>query len=521
MNPKSRREFLRDVGAGAVVASIGSSLATDLGFSTAYAQQGTERLTFGNLEPLVALMQETAADRLIPQVVERLRAGTSLRDVVAAAAFANARTFGGEDYVGFHTLMAISPSYHMAQELPVERRALPVLKVLFRNATRIQEQGGPRNEVLRPVEATPLPAGRIGGEVLREVVRRGNNNFNDAERTFAGMAGTPEDALNNVLYEVQDAADVHRVVMPYRAWDLMGIIGRDQAHTLLRQSVRYCVKAENQNSARYNSDMRALIPRLLDQHRLIARELGNRAADDRWLEELSNTIFRGTPEQAANAAATALAEGFDPAAVSEAISLAANQLVLRDNGRPQAYASANKPAGSIHGDSVGVHGCDTANAWRNLSRVGNPRNRVVCLLLGAWHVARDRSSYRGSDLINLQPYPREDARLEVTSVAPDRLLPSLEDAIRNRSQIRAAAIAHRYLASTQPVRPLWDLMLRYAISEDGALHHEKFYRTTVEEYASVRPAFKSRYLIALARVTASGYGYAAPGHTDACRLLGA
>jgi hypothetical protein len=30
----------------------------------------------------------------------------SLPDVVAAAAFANARTFGGEDYVGFHTLMS-------------------------------------------------------------------------------------------------------------------------------------------------------------------------------------------------------------------------------------------------------------------------------------------------------------------------------------------------------------------------------------------------------------------------------
>jgi hypothetical protein len=100
------------------------------------------------------------------------------------------------------------------------------------------------------------------------------------------------------------------------------------------------------------------------------------------------------------------------------------------------------------------------------------------------------------------------------------LLPSLEDAIRSLGQIRAAAITHRYLETNQPVRPLWDLMLRYAISEDGALHHEKFYRTTVEEYTSVRPAFKSRYLIALARVTASGYGYAAPGHAEACRLLG-
>ena len=159
MNPRTRREFLKDVGAGVVLASVGSSLATDLGFSTAYAQQGAERLTFGNLEPLVSLMQETTAAQLVPQVVQRLQGGTPLREVVAAAALANARTFGGEDYVGFHTVMAMAPSYHMAQELPEARRALPVLKVLFRNATRIQEHGGTRNEVLHPFQAGQPPAG--------------------------------------------------------------------------------------------------------------------------------------------------------------------------------------------------------------------------------------------------------------------------------------------------------------------------------------------------------------------------
>jgi hypothetical protein len=518
MIPKTRREFLRDVGAGVVLASVGPTLAGDLGFSTAYAQQGGERLTFGDREPLVSLMQETPAARLLPMIVERLRNGTALSDVVAAAALANARTFGGEDYIGFHTLMAIAPSYHMAQELPENRRALPVLKVLFRNSTRIQEQGGTRNEVLHPVQPAELPAGRVGGEVLRESIRSNRTNPQEPERQFAAMAGSAEDALNNVLYAVQDGADVHRTVLPYRCWDLMSIIGRDQAHTLLRQSVRFCSKGETENQVRYHSTMRTALPRVLDTHRLLSRELGTRTAENRWVEDLSMTIFRGTPEQAADAVGAALAEGFDPAAVSEAISLATNQLMLRDNGR-SADGGPNKPIGSIHGDSIGVHACDSANAWRNLARVGNARNRAVCLVLGAYQAARDRGD-RGGDFLNWQPYPREDARLEVRKLANDRLLPSLEDAIRNRSQIRAAALTARYLETNQPVRAVWDMLLRYAISEDGALHHEKFYRTSVEEYTAVRTPFKPRYLIALARVTASGHGYAAPGYTDACRLLG-
>ena len=273
MIQRTRREFIKDVSAGVVAASVGSGLAFDLGFSTSFADEGAERLTFGSLEPLVRVMQETPAERLLAVAVERLRQGTALREVVAAAALANARTFGGEDYVGFHTMMALAPAFHMAGELPGERRALPVLKVLFRNATRIQEYGGSRREVLHPVAAGALPADRPGSRALCDAVHRGN--VADAERTYAALArNNADDALNTVLDIVQEAAEVHRVVLPYRAWDLMSIIGRDQAHALLRQSVRYCVKQETQPYTQHLGSVRTLVPRLLDQYRLVGRRRG-------------------------------------------------------------------------------------------------------------------------------------------------------------------------------------------------------------------------------------------------------
>ena len=285
MIQRTRREFIKDVSAGVVAASVGSSLAADLGFSTSFAAEGPERLTFGALEPLVSVMQETPAERLLSVAVERLRQGTALREVVAAAALANARTFGGEDYVGFHTMMALAPAFHMAGELPEERRALPVLKVLFRNASRIQEYGGPRREVLHPVAPATSPADRPGSQPLRDAVHR--NDIADAERTYAALArSSADDALNTVLEIVQEAAEVHRVVLPYRAWDLMSIIGRDQAHALLRQSVRYCVKQETQPYTQHLGSVRTLVPRLLDQYRLVGRPPGTRQAEDRWVEEL-------------------------------------------------------------------------------------------------------------------------------------------------------------------------------------------------------------------------------------------
>src|SRR5688500_5413340 len=170
--PLTRRQFLSDVGRGVLVASLGPALAADLALGgEALAEGVTAPLTFGELEPLVCLMQETPSTRLLPVLVEKLRTGTDLRRLVASAALANARTFGGEDYVRFHTLMALSPAYQMSRELPEATRALPVLKVLYRNTSRIQEAGGRSHEVLHPVQPAELPAGRPGGEVLREAVR--------------------------------------------------------------------------------------------------------------------------------------------------------------------------------------------------------------------------------------------------------------------------------------------------------------------------------------------------------------
>ncbi len=57
------------------------------------------------------------------------------------------------------------------------------------------------------------------------------------------------------------------------------------------------------------------------------------------------------------------------------------------------------------------------------------------------------------------------------------------------------------------VEPVYDLMLKYAISEDGRLHGEKYFHTVREEYQTIRPAFRWRQVVGLARVTASAYGY--------------
>jgi len=515
--PRTRRQFLADVGRGMLVTTVGYEVATGLGLTPAFASDVDDSLSFGSLESLVCFMQETPVDRFLPRLTEKLRSGVELRQLVAAAALANARTFGGEDYVGFHTMMALAPAFHMAQELPRESQALPVFKVLYRNTNRLQERGGRKNEVLHQVKPGTLSAGRSGNELLREAVRE--KNVETAEQTFAAlMRRSPNDAFNDLLAAVQDTTEVHRVVLPYRAWDMLEIIGREQAHTLLRQSVRYCVRAESWSASGTWSEPRALLPKLLDEHKLLDRSPGERLAEDGWIDQFSQTIFKSTPTEAAAAAAAALAEGMIPSAVGEAITLAANQLVLRDQGRTPRDEVSGKPPGSVHGDSIGVHACDSANAWRNLARVSNGRNCFASLILGAYQVALDRTQ-RGGDFLNWQPLPIRRHLDEVKATEPEALLREADEAIRGNLQGKASAIVQRYGELGHAPRPVFDLLLRYAVSEDGALHAEKFYRTVAEEFAATRAAFRWRHLVALARVTASEFGRPAPGVAEARSLL--
>src|SRR5947207_658645 len=127
MTPTNRREFLRDVSCGMLVAGLGTSLAADLGFSTAFAAEGSEDISLGEYGPLVDLL-ETNVDR--------------------------------------------------------------------------------------------------------------------AEKLFATVGNSPRDAMNALQPAIQDDINVHRFVFAHRTYGLVGLLGKEYSHTLLRQCVRFCIDHE-------------------------------------------------------------------------------------------------------------------------------------------------------------------------------------------------------------------------------------------------------------------------------------
>jgi hypothetical protein len=509
----NRRSFLSDVGSGMLATGLGVSLAKDLGFSTAFAEQGSESIPLGEYADLVELIRNTPAQRLQPLVAGKILKGeVDLKKVISAAALANAVTFGGCDYVGFHTAMAMLPALNMSRQLARRRQPLPVLKVMYRNAQQIQLMGGASKTTLHALHAAEHAAVGDVGVQIRDACR--NRDVARGEKMLSAVGDSPLDMFNALQPAVQDDLNVHRFVFAHRLYGLVNLLGREYSYSLLRQCVRLCadherIRIEHKQA---ESPIRALMPKLLDQYKLAGKTPGKRDPGDAVVDELSRTIYYGPRTRAAEAVAAALADGIDPEVVGEAISLASNLYVLRQG--------ADK--WRTHGDAAGVHSSDATNAWRNMARVADSRYAVSGLIVAAYHAGIQSAPFQ------TPAYPTAEHRSHVKVRDPAGLLAEAEDAIRHNDQGRAAAATQLYGQEGYAVKPVFDLMLKYAVSEDGRLHGEKYYQTVSEEYRTIRPAFRWRQVVGLARVTASAYGYnredkhgfRAAGYEEACKLLG-
>jgi hypothetical protein len=506
MRDRNRRGFLGEVGQGMLAALIGPGLAAEMGLASRAQADEPARQTPASLERLVDLLQETPVPKLVPTVLGEMQKGVTLRQLVAAGALANARAFGGHNYDGYHTFMAMAPAFAMAQELPEKQQAIPILKVLHRNSRTMNSGPGKKVDRLPAVEPAALKGDQPVGKLLVEAIRARKTQEAD-QILVAAAQGSLDDAYNDLQDIVHEDMNVHRVVLAWRSWETIDFTGAAHARTLLRQSVHFCVDESNRTNP-----IRTVLPQLMEKYRLMDKKAGSKTADDGWVDQLSRTVYGMNRDSAAEAVAAALAEGHSPEVVGEAISLACARLVLGDPGR-QKSDGGDKVVGTVHGASVGVHASDSANAWRHIARVTKPRNTFASLICGAYHTA-GQSGRQMNEL-----YPQAVDREPIREKDPKALLQLTEEAIRARDQRRSSALAHQYGLQGHDARPLFALLMRFAISEDGALHAEKYFRTVSEEFATVRPAFRWQHLVALARVTASLYGSPAPGIEEMQKAL--
>src|SRR5438132_5067424 len=165
-----RREFLQEVSGGMLAVLVGPGLAAELGFAAEDGKDDRAKTPAG-LARISHLIQQTPTEALLPALHAELKNGVTLKELIAAGALANARAFGGQDYNGYHSFMALCPSYAMAMALPEKERPLPILKVLYRTSTHIHGSRCAHEDRLGKVEPIKLDDKASPGEQMRAATR--------------------------------------------------------------------------------------------------------------------------------------------------------------------------------------------------------------------------------------------------------------------------------------------------------------------------------------------------------------
>jgi len=453
-------------------------------------------------------LQDTPIERLLPVPRARLKSGTTLRELVSAGALANVRTFGGE-IRRFHTMMRWFHPTIWPPSFPASTGAAGAQSALSKRKSHLRAWRT-QVEVLHT-----LAAEAARSTPLRRRAPRGHSprRHAAAERILALPArNRPKMPFNQVVTAIEDGYEVHRVVMRTRlsnCWPggketcadespAVGPLLRDLEKTkFVTTFARRAICWQSCSTSTSLLWKRAGIARpTMPPSKRSARRFSNRP--------------RPSPRSGRHRAGGGL---FCGDGRKEAIAVAGKtSSVLRDSGRRANQTSKGKPVGSVTGIRSAFTPGFESSAWRTCL-VSNQRNSRRACIMAAYQC--ERPARRVARILRTgsrTPWPEHFEKLKG----------DFAEALCRRRTARSARTTRRGLCGRRPVcrarpaaRPLFDLMLQYAISEDGSLHAEKFYRTGERRIRGDASGLPLATALALARVTASEFGQPCPGYAEA------
>ena len=477
----TRRAFLRSASTGSLAAIGGFAFLSQLPRVSAEDTQLKPKLVKfdGHIEPLVRLIEESPRDKLLERVAQRIRGGTSYREVLAALLLAGIRNVQPRPSVGFkfHCVLVVNSCHLASLSGPAEDRWLPIFWALdyFKSsqADEARRGGGGMSSVNESIVPDALRARRLVVEAMDAW------DADKADVATAGLvrtAGATEVFNLFARYAARDYRSIgHKAIYLANAWRTLQVIGWEFAEPVLR-SLTFALLNHGDEPNPAQSDLAADRP-----WRENVERLGR--IPDNWLggkpndtvpTELFQAFRHGTPSAAAETAVEALSRGVGPQSIWDGVFVGAGELLMRQPG------------------IVGLHGLTTANAmhylWRTVADDG--LRRQLLLQACAFNpMFRDSAKGRGG----LGDQRIEDLRPMATEASGSEALAEILADI-SVDRMRAAAKVEYFLSSGGNGHDLVNAARRILFRKGRDAHDYKFSSAVLEDYRHVSPAWRNRFL---------------------------
>lgn len=469
----NRRGFLRTGVAGAAAWAGAGMVPGVPGLSAEEVAIDPQAVRFGpEIEPLVRLLEDTPRERLLEEVAQRIRRGTTYREVLAALMLAGVRNIQPRP-VGFkfHAVLVVNSAHLASLNSPDADRWLPIFWALdyFKGSQERDVREG--DWTMAPVVEGAVPK----ADRARREFEAAMDSW-DEERTDAAIAGLVRGAGAQEVFDVmcrygaRDFRDIgHKAIYVANSWRTLQTISWQHAEPVLR-SLAYALlqhgggnpaegDAEADQPGRHN--LKALT-RIRDdwQRGIVQPEATN---------EMLAVLREGTWRDASERVVTLLNRGVSPQSLWDAFFAHAGEMLMRMPG------------------IITLHASTTTNAlhYAHQHTFRDETRRFLLLQNAAFlTLFRDRGGATGGVLI------------DGMEAAPE--VPGLDEVFAeiSRDKPSAARKTLAYLEGGGDPRAFLDTAQRMIYLKGTDSHDYKFSSAIIEDCRHVSPLLRNRFLAA-------------------------
>ncbi|PHQ32360.1 hypothetical protein [Rhodopirellula bahusiensis] len=491
--PLQRRKFMTLLGGGSAALAL-TEVAMMRGLppvSAAEAKLDHNTVRFSDdIEPLVRLLEDTPRKRVVQAFADKIRSGTSYREVLTALLLAGVRNVQPRPAVGFkfHAVLVVNSAHLASLGSPDEDRWLPIFWALdyFKSAQSKDVNEG--DWTMAAVNESAVPPPHRAKRAFEEAMQKW-----DVEAADAAIAGYVRSAGANQVFEsmahygCRDFRSIgHKAIYVANGFRTLQCIGWRYAEPVLR-SLTYALLNHTGEPNPSTSDLAA--DRAIRVTEQIVDEMDSgwnagKVNHEAAIEHLQ-MLRQATPEDAVRETAKLIQSGVHPQSISDALFLSAGEMVMQ------------QPA------IVALHSATSTNALQYAYRtVASDQNRMRLLLQNAAFIphfrqAMDSRGKVGDSHIN---------KLTSESSPDDSIsVEQIFDAVgQDRSQ--AATATFRYLESEGKAEELIHAARQLTFLKGNDSHDYKYSSAALEDYYAVSPELRNRYFAAAT--------YLMPGKND-------
>jgi hypothetical protein len=479
----TRRGFLQSMLAGGALAGLG-----ELGFLRELPRVSADEAKLDpqvvqlrpEIEPLVRLLEDTPRGQLLEKVAQRVRRGTSYKDVLAALLLAGVRNVQPRPSVGFkfHAVLVVNSAHLASMDSPDEHRWLPIFWALdyFKSSQARDVQEG--NWTMAPVDESAVPS----ADKARQAFTAAMDDWDEAaaDAAVAALArthGSTEIVDLFIRYGCRDFRSIgHKAIFVANSWRTLQCIGWKHSEPVLRSLAYALLMHDGGNPAKRDDEADRYGRENVSRAKKIHADWLAGKMDDGATGELLAALRNDSPDACCDLAVELLNRGTSPQSLWDALLTGAGELLIRQSG------------------IVSLHAVTSTNALRYAFQTANSdENRRLVLLQNAAFLPLFREAMRGRGRVG---------EFNITELAPEEtkekgdelITATLSDVGRDNAEASRKLLA--YLQAGGDARKFIEAARVLVFTKGNNAHDYKFSSAVLEDYYHVSPTWRDRYLAA-------------------------